>query len=62
MFRKNNQKEVEIDIFEKENEIASGNSNLNYNGFDYDINPLYVNCSEFYIKNFGENSGNKMPI
>ena len=61
MFRNNNQKEVQIDIFEKESEAASGNSNLNYNGFEYDINPLYVNFSEFYMKIFGENSGKTRP-
>jgi hypothetical protein len=62
-------KQIEIDIFEKENDlreerrledekIALNNNLLHYRGYVYDINPLnFVNLTDFYIKKFGQKSG-----
>ena len=54
------EKQLEIDIYERENAVNGEGENIfNYNGLEYDLSPLnYVNYSEFYMRNFAEMSGN----
>ena len=50
--------ELEIDIFERENDIEGRTHTITYEDHEYDVNPLsYVNISEFYIKKLREMSG-----
>ena len=69
LFNEQNEKNLEIDVFEKENSMQTEgkiseekswqNNNLfHYRGHVYDLNPLnFVNMTDFYIKKFGQKSG-----
>lgn len=56
-FNAMNEKQVKIDIYEKESELGKSPSKFNYNRFTYELNPFKLNESENYMRYFALNSG-----
>ncbi|RNA32440.1 prenylcysteine oxidase-like [Brachionus plicatilis] len=59
-FNAMNEKQVKIDIYEKESELGKSPSKFNYNRFTYELNPFKLNESENYMRYFALNSGCKL--
>lgn len=56
-FNAMNDKQVKIDIYEKEVELGNSLGQFKYNHLTYELNPIVLNQSENYMSYFAFNSG-----
>lgn len=57
MFSLDNEIELQIDIYDRENQIGGKRSRIQTNGREYDLNPILIDFTQVYMKKFARDSG-----